>query len=83
MLFKEIFVKLELLYAPSPKVERVNLRQYFVCYIIQMCSGITRGGVHNGELYAQRFQKLINVDRLTSEILVLHLLYQFLCTVSN
>ena len=26
---------------------------------MQMCSGITRGRVLNGELYAQRFQKLI------------------------
>ena len=28
-------------------------------YIIQICSGITRGRVFNGELYAQRLQKLI------------------------
>ena len=27
--------------------------------IIQICSGITRGRVLNGELYAQRLQKLI------------------------
>ena len=26
--------------------------------MIEICSGITRGGVLNGELYAQRFQKL-------------------------
>ena len=28
-------------------------------YLIQMCSGITRGRGFNGELYAQRFHKLI------------------------
>ena len=28
-------------------------------YIIQICSGITRGRVLNGELYEQRLQKLI------------------------
>ena len=27
--------------------------------IIQICSGITRGRVLNGEIYAQRLQKLI------------------------
>ena len=34
----------------------------FTCnmpHIIQMCSGIIGGRVLNGELYAQRFQKLI------------------------
>ena len=30
-----------------------------MCYIIQLCSGITHGRVLNGEPYAQRFQKLI------------------------
>ena len=40
--------------------------QYWLCrmyithdFIIQMCSGKTRGRVLNRELYAQRFQKLI------------------------
>ena len=28
-------------------------------YVIQICYGITRATVLNGELYAQRFQKLI------------------------
>ena len=27
--------------------------------LFQLCSGITRGRVFNGELYAERFQKLI------------------------
>ena len=30
-----------------------------------MCSGITRGRVFNGELYAQRFQKLIYLHLFT------------------
>ena len=30
-----------------------------VNYICQICSGITRGRLLNGELYAQRLQKLI------------------------
>ena len=43
--------------------------------IIQICSGITHGRVLNGELYAQRLQKLIylcltNADELTSVISV-------------
>ena len=33
----------------------------YVCYIIQIYSGITRGRVLNGELYAQRLQQLIYV----------------------
>ena len=33
--------------------------------IIQMCSGITRGGVLNEELYAQRFQTLIYLHLFT------------------
>ena len=33
--------------------------------IIQMCSGITRGRVLSGELYAQRFQKLIYLHLFT------------------
>ena len=45
-------------------------------YIMQMCSGITRGRALNGELYAQRLQKLIylhlinsiSADKLTSEL---------------
>ena len=32
---------------------------YSSIYIIQICSGITRGKVLNGELYTQRLQKLI------------------------
>ena len=32
---------------------------YICCYIIQICSGITRGRVLNGELFAQRLQELI------------------------
>ena len=32
---------------------------YVWVIIIQLCFEITRGGVLNGELYAQRFQKLI------------------------
>ena len=31
----------------------------FFCNIIHICSGITRGRVLNGELYAQRLQSLI------------------------
>ena len=34
-------------------------------HIIQMCSGITCGRVLNGELYAQRFQKLIYLHLFT------------------
>ena len=33
--------------------------------IIQLCSGITRGTVLNGELYAQRLQKLIYLHLFT------------------
>ena len=33
--------------------------------VIQICSGITRGRVLNGELYAQRFQKLIYLHLFT------------------
>ena len=33
--------------------------------IIQICSRITRGGVLNGELYVQRFQKLIYLHLFT------------------
>ena len=32
--------------------------------VIQMCSGITRGGVLNGELYAQGFHKLFYLHLL-------------------
>ena len=35
-------------------------------YIIQICSAIPRGRVHNGELYAQRFQRLIYLIYLQS-----------------
>ena len=38
---------------------------YLICCIIQVCSGITRGRVLNGELHAQRLQKLIYVHLLT------------------
>ena len=33
-----------------------------------MCSGITRGRVLNGELYVQRFQKLIYLHLFKSDI---------------
>ena len=36
-----------------------------VIHIIQRCSGITRGRVLNGELYAQRLQKLIYLHLFT------------------
>ena len=43
-------------------------------HVIQICSGITRGRVLNGELCAQRLQKLIYLinlsDKLTSVIFV-------------
>ena len=42
------------------KVDIFSLRYHrHPTYIIQLCSGIMRGRVLNGELYAQRFQKLI------------------------
>ena len=37
-------------------IHRVNI---FIYFIIKLCSGITHGRVLNGELYAQRIQKLI------------------------
>ena len=33
--------------------------------VTQMCSGITCGRVLNGELYAQRFRKLIHLHLFT------------------
>ena len=36
--------------------------------IIQLCSGITRGSVLNAELNAQKLQKLIVVQNVTSEL---------------
>ena len=36
-----------------------------VVHMIQICSGITSGRVLNGELYAQRLQKLIYLHLLT------------------
>ena len=35
-------------------------------HIIDLCSGITRSRVLNEELYAQSFQKLINLHLLTN-----------------
>ena len=37
----------------------VNINVGISDYMIQICSGITSGRVLNGELYAQRIQKLI------------------------
>ena len=37
----------------------------YVLLIIQFCSGITRGRVLNGKLYAQRLQKLIYLHLFT------------------
>ena len=34
---------------------------YVILYNVQLCSGTTGGSVLNGELYAQRFQKLIYI----------------------
>ena len=34
-------------------------------HIIQICSGITHGRMFNGELYAQRLQKLIYLHLFT------------------
>ena len=45
----DVSVELEVFYK-----KEVNIK-----HIIQICSGITRGRVLNGELYAQRLQKLI------------------------
>ena len=43
-------------------------KAYLISYlIIQFCFGITRSRVLNGEIYAQRLQKL-NADKLTSVI---------------
>ena len=39
----------------------------FDMHILQICSGITRGGVLKGELYTQRLQKLIYLHRLFHE----------------
>ena len=38
---------------------------YTVIYMVQICSGITSGRVLNGELYAQKLQKLICRHLLT------------------
>ena len=35
--------------------------------IIHMCSGIKRGRVHNGELYAQRFSEVIYLHYLKTD----------------
>ena len=35
-------------------------------HLIQICSGITRGRVLSGELYAQRLQKLCNLQLFTA-----------------
>ena len=40
-------------------VQITLLTDILLDYIVQCCSGITRGRVLNGELYAQRLQKLI------------------------
>ena len=47
---REILIKCNLLVKDVVK---------YSLYIIQICSGITRGRVLNEELYAQRLQKLI------------------------
>ena len=41
----------------------MNSRTYK--YIIQICSGITRDRVLNGELYSQRLQKLVYLHLFT------------------
>ena len=43
----------------SNKFETDTHNMVCVCYIIQMCSGITCGRVLNRELYAQRLQNLV------------------------
>ena len=40
---------------------KVKMSKNSFILVIQMCSGITRGSVLNAELYALRFQKLIDV----------------------
>ena len=35
------------------------MSQYVEFHLIQMCFRITRGSMFDGELYAQRFQRLI------------------------
>ena len=45
-------------------VERMH-KTYTLYDMIQICSGITSGRVLNGELYAQRLEKLIYLHLLT------------------
>ena len=41
------------------------IKKSLAILVIQICSGITGGRVLSGELYAQRFQKLIYLHLLT------------------
>ena len=51
-------------------------------YIIQICSGIARGRVLNGELYAQRLQKLIHLH-LSADCFMKISLHHYQCHVEK
>ena len=42
--------------------------KFYKFILNQMCSGITRGRVLHGELYAQRFPKLIHLHLFTDYV---------------
>ena len=62
VLFKEIW---SLPYKTLCMLHEVFLDLYHRKHTIRMCSGITRGRVLNGELYAQILQKLIYLNLFT------------------
>ena len=56
----------KLLRSKPPKTSPFSKMCKTAVCIIQICSGITRGSVLNGELYAQILQKVLSIEEKLS-----------------
>ena len=55
------------------------MRYLLYLFIIQICSGIIRGKVLNGDLYAQRLLMLIYLHLFTSCFMKISLFHKIVC----